>query len=218
MKLARRQVITAVSAVAISGCVGTVQTLSDAGVSAGGDGGKADGGVIDAGAPTDAGVMAHQPSWNTGQAVNEWREIAGSSMNLSAPTHTALTLSGGSAVVGPSSRMDAWCGLSIDTRSSWVWSAANGGHGDYYGNEVVKLDLMADAPAWVEWFAGSNGKVVDNSTTPGTASLARYQDGLPCSCHSFTANNSSSATIGPCGWAARWRPTARAGKTSRPLT
>lgn len=137
-------------------------------------------------APT-APMALVQPAWKLGQAAGQWREIPGSSINALAPTHVARTLSGGTAVVGASSRLDAWCGLSIDTRSSKVWAAANGGHGDYYGNEVVRIDLLADAPAWVEWFAGSSGNVVDNVTGPSSdhPELARYRDGLPTSAHSY---------------------------------
>ena len=128
-----------------------------------------------------------RPAWNRGQAVAEWREVPGSSINALVPANIARTLSGGTAVVGPSSRLDAWCGLSIDTRTSEVWAAANGGHGDYYGNEVVKIDLMSDVPAWIEWFAGSKGNVVDNVTGPSSEhpELARYRDGLPTSAHSY---------------------------------
>jgi len=87
--------------------------------------------------------------------------------------------------VGHVSRLNAWCGVSIDTRVSTVWSVANGGHGDYYGNEVLKIDLMADAPAWVEWCPGSSGNVVDGITAATDPSHARYKDGLPCSTHSY---------------------------------
>lgn len=128
------------------------------------------------------------PAWRRGQAVNEWREISGSAMNLLVPTNDPRTNTGIPSIIGPRGRMDAWCGLSIDTRSSKVWSAANGGHGDYFGNEVCTIDLLADAPAWQEWFAGSTGNVVNfDSTTlaPTHPSRARYLDGLPCSTHSY---------------------------------
>ncbi|MCA0240623.1 MAG: hypothetical protein LCI02_07150 [Proteobacteria bacterium] len=140
-----------------------------------------------AGAGAAGAAAVVPPAWNRGQAAGEWRELPGSNLSAQVPTNVALTLSGGAAVVGPRSRLDAWCGLSIDTRSSEVWAAANGGHGDYYGNEVVKIALMADQPAWVEWFAGSNGKVVDNVTAPSNEhpELGRYKDGLPTSAHSY---------------------------------
>jgi hypothetical protein len=128
------------------------------------------------------------PAWRRGQGVNEWRELAATALGALTPTHTPLTVNGLAAIVGPRARLDAWCGLSIDTRSSKVWSAANGGHGDYYGNEVCRIDLLADAPAWTEWFAGSNGSVVPSTTTPPSAtdpSRARNTDGLPVSTHSY---------------------------------
>ncbi len=144
-------------------------------------------GVVMAAADAAGATAARVPAWNRGQAAGEWRELPGSNLSAQVPTHVALTLSGGAAVVGPRSRLDAWCGLSIDTRSGEVWAAANGGHGDYYGNEVVKIELMADQPAWKEWFAGSNGKVVDNVTAPSSEhpELGRYKDGLPTSAHSY---------------------------------
>jgi hypothetical protein len=125
------------------------------------------------------------PAWSSRLAVNEWREIAGSAMALALPTNTAYLTTGTRAIGNHLMRMDAWCGLSIDTRASTVWSLANGGHGDYYGNEVLMLDLMSSAPKWIEWCSGSEGRVVDGVTAPTDPSHARYKDGLPCSTHSY---------------------------------
>ena len=130
-------------------------------------------------------AAASMPAWRTQLAVNNWVEIQGSAMQLSVPKNTARQTTGVSAVVGPAARLSAWCGVSIDTRHSAAWSVANGGHGDYYGNEVVKFDLMADAPVWVEWRAGSSGSVVDAIALASDPSHARYKDGLPCSAHSY---------------------------------
>jgi hypothetical protein len=128
---------------------------------------------------------AQNPKWQVGQAINEWREIKGSAMSRLVPTNTVRQINGVNAVLGPAARMNAWTGLSIDTRRSTVWSAANGGHGDYFGNEVCSIDLTADTPAWVEWFAGSNGNLADNVTIGSDPSHARYKDGLPVSTHSY---------------------------------
>lgn len=135
------------------------------------------------------------PAWRQGQAVGEWREIAGSQMTVAVPTNTARQLNGAAAFVGPVARMNAWCGLSIDTRTSKVWSVANGGHGDYFGNEVCCIDLSQNNPAWVEWCPGSSGDVVDNVTGATDPSRARYCSvsgdvntrglGLPASSHSY---------------------------------
>ena len=109
-------------------------------------------------------------------------------MRLLAAANEARTTAGGAAVLGTPARMDAWCGLSVNTRNSKVWSLANGGHGDYYGNEACTIDLMADAPAWVEWLAGSSGNVIQTAADvpDGTSpTYARYLDGKPSSRHSY---------------------------------
>ncbi len=181
---------------ATTGCRGIAFGPQDAGSD--GDGGANDGGgALDASTPADGGVILRDagpgsppwdggvPAWAQQLGVFEWREIQNSAMANQVPSHVALQLDGTAAVVGPNARMSAWCGLSIDTRSSTVWSLANGGHGDYYGNEVVRFDLLRDAPTWVEWFAGSSGKVVDATTGPTDPSHAHYQDGLPVSTHSY---------------------------------
>ncbi len=169
------------------GCTGVAKlpepNASDAGLQ------RDDGGVLfDGGGGVDAGSAlrdAGLPAWRVGLEVNAWRELPASSMSLQAPSNEAVLTTGVHAVYGPWARLNAWSGLSIDTRSSTVWSVANGGHGDYFGNEVVRFDLMSDAPRWVEWFAGSSGPVVDGVTAGADPSHARYLDGLPCSTHSY---------------------------------
>ena len=79
---------------------------------------------------------------------------------------------------GPQSKIIAWCGLSIDSRDSTVYSAAGGGHTDYAGNEVDSIRLSDDAPAWVERRAStSSGQI--------TASATHYADGRPTSRHTY---------------------------------
>lgn len=112
-----------------------------------------------------------EPLWRQGQAVNSWREIEGSSMSLCPPT------------VNPNNKnalykMEAWCGFSIDTRTSMVWAVANGGHDDYHGNEINRIGLEADAPAWTEHYRSSSGFTVPNDAP-------RYSDGKPASIHSY---------------------------------
>ncbi len=132
------------------------------------------------------------PAWRRGQAVGEWREIPGSSMSPHAPNTTlAKDLTGALTAVGSGngygSRLDAYCGATIDTRRSTLWTVAAGGHGDYWQNEMVCQNLMLDAPTWVVHFAGSNGNVVDyaSSNSPPPNSRARYSDGQPASRHTY---------------------------------
>lgn len=114
-----------------------------------------------------------QPLWRQGMAQYQWKELTASAMSLTPPT-----VDPGRASGGPSAKMNAWCGLAIDTRSSKVWSPANGGHDDYHGNEVMSFDLMADAPEWVEVLPSSSGFTVPSDTN-------YYSDGTPVSAHSY---------------------------------
>lgn len=127
------------------------------------------------------------PAWRVGQSVNEWRKVSGTAPHLPAPTNVALRLDGSSASTGPRARFESWNGYSVDTRASKIWALANGGHGDYFGNEVLCLNLLSDNPGWVEWLSGSSGNVVDSSGTyaAGSPQLARYLDGRPASAHSY---------------------------------
>lgn len=114
------------------------------------------------------------PTWRANQNVNEWREIAGSSLSL-APTMTAPRGSN-----APHGKQDAWIGWHIDTRTSKVYSVANGGHDDYHGNEVNVVDLTANAPAWSQLVAPTvSASVTSNSDY--------YSDGKPASRHSYNS-------------------------------
>lgn len=115
------------------------------------------------------------PAWRRGIAVGEWRQIAGTAM-ASAPV--GVKTFPGLGNTGPSSKVIAWTSLAIDTRDSSVYSAANGGHLDYAGNEVNRIRLSDDLPAWTESLA---------STAPAqiVASATHYADGRPVSRHSY---------------------------------
>jgi hypothetical protein len=117
---------------------------------------------------SDSSVL---PAWRVGQAVGEWREITGSELS------GATTYNYG-ASNAPQGKQDAWIGWHVDTRTSKVYSVANGGHDDYWGNEVDVIDLMADSPAWTELLASSlQANVTSNDN--------HYADGRPVSRHSY---------------------------------
>lgn len=122
---------------------------------------------VNVSAPAEPG----EPLWRQGQAVNTWREIEGSSLSLCPPTVNPSERS-------PQYKLNCWNGLSIDTRTSTVWAVANGGHDDYHGNEVNRISLEVDAPAWIEVYRSSSG-FSRPSNTP------RYSDGTPPSIHGY---------------------------------
>lgn len=112
------------------------------------------------------------PAWRQGMAVGQWREISGTALSSVAPSPTPA------GNIGPRAKVDAWCSFALDGRSSKLYSAAGGGHGDYAGNEVDVLDLSTDAPAWSQLRAPSaSGDVVQN--------VAYYSDGRPSARHTY---------------------------------
>jgi hypothetical protein len=109
------------------------------------------------------------PGWVTA-AVGEWQQIPNSAMS-------SLTFS--PAPPGsPNNRVDAWTSFVVDPRTSEIISAANGGHADYGGNEVVKLVLETGSPGWTT-LRGPTANAQITSNTPS------YADGRPSSRHSY---------------------------------
>ncbi len=162
-------------------------------------------------APTPAPAGTH---WSTDQNVGEWRKITGSAMSNTPPT-----VNPGRAAGGPSLKLTAWCGLAIDTRTTTLWSLGNGGHDDYHGNEVMKLNLSDNSPVWVEVTPSTPASAF---ATPYDASVPNWQgqgnlngyypDGRPTSAHTYYQHqfveslnramrmgNGASSTVGnPC--------------------
>lgn len=80
------------------------------------------------------------------------------------------------AGTAPSSRMDAWNGYAL--KGTDVYSVRQGGHGDYFGNEVLRFNAASDSPAWTMIKGSSPESVVtDNSS--------RYTDGSPSAVHGY---------------------------------
>lgn len=112
------------------------------------------------------------PTWRQGIAVGEWRQISGSALSL-APM---AVVTGGNT--GPESKVIAWNSFVIDTRESAVYCVAAGGHSDYAGNEVNRIRLLDNAPAWTEpRSATPNSKILVNASY--------YADGRPTSRHTY---------------------------------
>ena len=111
-------------------------------------------------------------AWRSGVEVNQWKEITGTGLgNLS----FSMAAPNGS---GPQSgKMDSWNGLVIDDVGR-VYSPWNGGHDDYWGNEVDVIDFRAGVPAW--------SRLEESSVSAAaTTNQAYYSDGRPASCHSY---------------------------------
>lgn len=112
------------------------------------------------------------PAWRTGMAIGEWRQLANTRLDQ---VTGVLTVPGNT---GRNSIVDTWNGTCCDRTNSRAFLLACGGHTDYAGNEVYKLDLSVDVPAWV----------LSLNTTPSgsiTSNTNYYADGRPCSSHTY---------------------------------
>jgi hypothetical protein len=121
-----------------------------------------------------ATVHKSVPVWRQGIPVNQWVKITGSAMVNFPPS-----VNPGGAFSSVSNKLNAWNCLSIDTRTSTIWSVANGGRTDYYGNEVMKMSLT-DTPQWVEMLPANS---LAEFTIPNNSGY--YSNGRRCSDHGF---------------------------------
>jgi hypothetical protein len=113
-------------------------------------------------------VIPVTPAWRKGMAVNEWKQVSSSTLS-------DVTVSD----PGAGSRVNtviAWNGSCVDPDNSTIYMLANGGHGDWAGNEVYKLDLTADTPTWA---------LAEDTSTTVQGNVAWYNDGKPTSSHTY---------------------------------
>lgn len=112
------------------------------------------------------------PAWLDALAIGEWFEIPETALSAVEPSPVPFGNS------GPASKVIAWTSFVVDTRTSRVYSVANGGHSDYSGNEVDLLDIERERPAWRELLPPT-------SAANYTACSAYYADGRPTSRHTY---------------------------------
>jgi len=121
---------------------------------------------------------SNTPAWAANLTLNQWVELAGTQPNTVPCPHYATS--------NNSDRITPWCGLSIDTRTNKIYSLANGGHLDYFGNEVTVLDCGASVPgAWTTLEPGSTFNFLNTLVANGGSNSARYSDGKVTSTHSY---------------------------------
>ena len=113
------------------------------------------------------------PSWILANAPNpgDFYSIPGTGQNSIEPSPVPA------GATGPSSKIVAWTSYSIDTRDSKCYSAANGGHNDYAGNEVDCFSAETESPAWSVRRAPTASVSVNENN--------HYADGRPDSRHSY---------------------------------
>lgn len=126
-------------------------------------------------------ASATWPTWRKGMSRWQWTQIAGSDLSSVVPNPPVP----GSV----RARIDAWNGLAADTRTNRLYSAANGGHADYSGNEVYEIDLSVESPRWTMLRAPTAAAdIVASDYTKGIYN-DYYLDGRPASTHTYYALN-----------------------------
>lgn len=140
-------------------------------------------------APYDPGALpvvggepsasATWPTWRKAMSRWQWQQLPGTDLSSVVPSP---------AVPGSlATRIDAWNGLAADTRTNRLYSAANGGHADYSGNEVVELDLSGATLGWRMLRAPTPAaSIVASDYTKGIYH-DYYLDGRPASTHTYYA-------------------------------
>jgi hypothetical protein len=137
------------------------------------------------------------PAWRQGMSPFQWKKISNTSINTITPQ---ILVSGqedadGMGIAGVlGGRMTAWNGLAANTDTNRVYSAANGGHADYAGNEVYEIDFSVDSPKWRILREPTEAKYIRASCYMAPCRnglppqyIDYYDDGRPSSTHTYYA-------------------------------
>lgn len=111
-------------------------------------------------------VAAAVPAWFSAMGDKEW----------ATPVSNTIADVG----TGDSGITNAWTGGCVDQDYKELILAANGGHGDYSGNEVYACQFNQDTPAWVRLTDPSTAQTGDSRNDNGA-----YSDGSPRSRHGW---------------------------------
>jgi hypothetical protein len=92
---------------------------------------------------------------------------------------------------GHKSIFTTWNGALVDPVNRMVALLGNGGHNDYYGNEVYAVRLTDDSPGW---------RRLRNATSAGgSGSLRIWSDGRPTASHTYSAQVAANGRWFLCG-------------------
>jgi hypothetical protein len=114
------------------------------------------------------------PAWLRDQPRYKWFEIPGAKLSAVDPSP---------APKGHSrNKITAWNGAALETRNSVLWMGLSGGHADYAGNEINRIELGADVPRWEQVHPPSR---LDFSREGKNWDVSYYEDGTPASRHTY---------------------------------
>lgn len=117
------------------------------------------------------------PSWRRSVQAWHWYNLPDSSLAAAIPR---------TRVPGnPGTRIGAWNGLAADIRNNRLYTASNGGHADYAGNEVCEIDLSAEHPRWRILLEPTPPEAIRASSVGRNEFHDYYADGRPASTHTY---------------------------------
>ncbi|MEZ4459136.1 MAG: hypothetical protein R3E66_05310 [bacterium] len=141
-------------------------------------------------ASSDANVPSEWPDWRKGLATWQWHELPDTSLYSVQPSVVVSgqpDADGVSIAGGLYGRIDAWNGLAASRARNTLYSAANGGHADYAGNEVYAFELGVDAPTWRILRQPTAANLIRRGNYNDQIYSDYYDDGRPGSTHSYYA-------------------------------
>jgi hypothetical protein len=117
------------------------------------------------------------PSWFTALGHKQWASpVTNTIQSVLDPLATTTNVG---AAAGPSGIISAYTGAVCDQSLKTVALLGNGGHDDYWGNEVYSVNLGASSPAWTR---RRNATANPKSGAP-SLTYPQLADGRPCSDH-----------------------------------
>lgn len=127
--------------------------------------------------PKRAQTRSEWPAWRRSVEPFHWHNIPGTSLAEALPQ---IPVPG-----NPGTRIGAWNGMAADRATNRLYTAANGGHADYSGNEVCEIDLSKDEPRWKILRQPTAAEYIVKSLSGDIHDY--YLDGRPASTHTYYA-------------------------------
>lgn len=140
--------------------------------------------------------LTRAPAWLMAMTPKTWTTVAASGISVCDPnadptanvvnwpsngTWTATQSGSPLSFQGPV--MGAWNGAAVV--GTQLVMGANGGHGDYYGNEVYALQLNAASPVWRRVSNPSDIASLGGTGDDTTNGAGNYGDGRPRATHTY---------------------------------
>lgn len=139
-----------------------------------------------------------RPSWRTAMAANTWAVVPATNLMTDvSPAADGIVPVGADFVArGMEAGLFSWCGGVWDEATGTWWMPLGGGHTDYGGNEPYRIQIDAEAPAWVRVRAPTGATGNEGTTRDGLEATGVYFDGRLRAVHSYN-NHTFVPGLGP---------------------